>query len=110
MVNISVTTAALDKINEVMQDRQPPPIGIRIFVYNDGHGVAHSMSFTDDVSMTDEVFDIGGITFITDANSSAFLNNIVLDFVTIEASSGFVFQDRCSTRSCLTCKGACRRN
>ncbi|MDR0631136.1 MAG: iron-sulfur cluster assembly accessory protein [Holosporales bacterium] len=110
MVNILVTTAALDKISEVMQERQPPPVGIRIFVYNDGNGVAHSMNFTDEVSITDEVFDIGGITFITDANSSIFLNNVVLDFVTIDANSGFVFQEQCTTRSCLTCKGACRRN
>ncbi|MDR1597475.1 MAG: hypothetical protein LBR89_00860 [Holosporales bacterium] len=109
MTNFSVTTAALDKINEFMQERQPTPIGVRVFVYQDVTGINHSMSFADAVSITDEVFDVAGVTFITDANSSAFLNNVVLDFVTVGVSSGFVFQGGCAARSCLTCNGACRR-
>ncbi|MDR1907491.1 MAG: iron-sulfur cluster assembly accessory protein [Holosporales bacterium] len=109
MVNISVTTTALDKIGELLQEQQPSPVGVRIFVYQDETGVNHNMSFTNDISTTDEVFDVGGITFIADVNSSMFLNNIVLDFVTVGLSSGFVFQNECATRSCLTCNGMCRK-
>jgi iron-sulfur cluster assembly accessory protein len=110
MIGILVTAIALEKINEFMQERQPPPVGVRVFVFRDGARVSHSMSFTNDIDMTDEVLDIGGITFIVDPNSAAFLNNVVLDFVSVGDSSGFVFQDQCSTRSCLTCTGACGRS
>jgi Fe-S cluster assembly iron-binding protein IscA len=91
MVNFSITTSALEKINEFMLEQHPTPVGIRIFVYQNESGINHCMNFTNDISTTDNVFNIDGITFIADASSSAFLNNTVWDFITAEPHSGFIF-------------------
>ncbi|GHS95044.1 hypothetical protein AGMMS49949_09190 [Alphaproteobacteria bacterium] len=109
VLNLNITPLALDKIHEFLEQRQPLPLGIRIFVYQDLNGISHSLSFTDEVSSSDTVFDIDGITFVTDAHSAPFLANMILDFMTVGESSGFVFQNDCASasRSCLNCKGAC---
>lgn len=107
-INLSVTSPALDKIHEFLQDRQPTPVGVRIFVYQDVNGINHSMNFAEDISPADQVFDIEGVTFITDSHSAIFLNDMVLDFITMGETSGFVFQSGCSGKSCFNCRGACQ--
>lgn len=108
-LRFSVTATAMDKIQEFLEDRQPTPVGVRVFVYQDNGAIAHSMTFAESIEPTDRVFNIGGITFLTDPNSAIFLNNMILDFVTVGDSSGFVFQNACSGKSCLTCRGACQK-
>lgn len=108
-LNFSVTAAALDKLQECLQDRQPTPVGVRVFVYQNGSEIAHRMTFAEEVDPTDQVFSIGGVTFLTDAHSALFLNSMILDFVTLGTASGFVFQNACTGKSCLTCRGACQK-
>lgn len=107
--SFSVTATALDKIQECLQDRQPTPVGVRVFVYPNGTEIAHSMTFAEEIDPTDQILNIGGVTFLADAHSAIFLENMVLDFVTLGVASGFVFQSACSGKSCLTCRGACQK-
>lgn len=106
--HLSVTTTALDKIHEFLQDRQPTPLGIRVSVQKSPGGVQHGLNFVEDITPMDQIFEIGGVTFVTDPQSALFLNNMTMDFVTTDAGSGFVFQSGCSGRSCFNCRGACR--
>jgi iron-sulfur cluster assembly accessory protein len=100
----------VDKIYEFMDARQPPPLGVKIFVYSDGSGsINYSMSFVDGVDSSDTMFNIAGITFITDASSALFLNNMTLDFVEVDSVQGFVFNNDCIGKNCFNCQGACRR-
>jgi iron-sulfur cluster assembly accessory protein len=106
---LSITAIAVDKISEFIGERQPPPLGVRIFVYSDGSGgINHSMSFVDGVDSSDSMFSIAGITFITDASSAMFLNNMTLDFVEVDGVHGFVFNSDCVGKNCFNCRGACR--
>lgn len=109
LFNFSVTAIALERIHELLQDRQPTPVGVRVLVYQNGTDIAHSMTFAETIDPTDQVFNIGGIAFLTDPHSSLFLDNMILDFVTIGEASGFIFQNACSGKSCLTCRGACQK-
>jgi iron-sulfur cluster assembly protein len=108
-IALAVTSKAVEKINNFLSNKQPMPLGIRIVVYQELGGVNHSLSFVEELSSSDIVFDVDGITFVTDAHSSLFLDNMILDFVTLGNSSGFVFQNNCSAtnRSCLNCNGSC---
>jgi iron-sulfur cluster assembly accessory protein len=108
-IGLFVTAAALDKVHEILQDRQPPPLGVRIFVYQDVTGINYNMNFAEEIDPSDNILDIDGITFVADINSSIFLNNIIMDYMTIGSASGFVFQNNCNatSTSCLTCSGSC---
>lgn len=107
-INLFVTEEAILKISEFMELKDPRPLGIRIFVYNDERGnVNHSMSFVNEVNSSDIIFNIQNITFITDPNSSIFLNDITLDFISVGASQGFVFKNNCISKNCFNCNGSC---
>jgi iron-sulfur cluster assembly accessory protein len=109
-VNLSVTATAVSQINSFMAERQPIPAGVRIFVYSDEGGhVNYGMNFVDAVCSSDIMFSIAGVTFVTDAGSAIFLNGIMLDFVQVGSSQGFVFKNECLTKNCANCDGSCGR-
>lgn len=105
---ISVTTTALAKIQETLQNHLPVALGVRVFVYKTPAGVQHGLNIAEEITPTDHVFEIGDVVFVADAQSALFLNNMTLDYVSSEWGDGFVFQSGCSGKSCLQCRGACR--
>lgn len=107
-MSISVTTGALDKIQEFMQAQQPPPVGVRLFVYQTPTGVQHGLSFAASIMPSDQIFEIAGVVFVTDSQAALFLNNMTVDYVATPAGEGFVFQPGCSGKNCFQCRGACR--
>jgi iron-sulfur cluster assembly protein len=107
-IQLSLTPIAANKIMEFMEIKQPLPSGVRIFVYRDGGGnVNYGMNFIEKIDNADIIFNIAGITFVTDPNSAIFLNNITLDFVSIGVSQGFTFRNDCSSKNCFNCNGSC---
>lgn len=105
---LSVTSTALEKIKEILEERLPSSLGVRVFVYKTPTGIQQGLNVAEEITPTDQVFEIGDVVFVTDAQSALFLNNMTLDYVSSEMGSGFIFQSGCVGKSCLQCTGACR--
>lgn len=109
----TVTPAALDKINNFLKMREAKPIGIKIStsVINreGGYIFDDSLKFVDETSADDIKLEIEGINFFTTKETMNFLDNAVLDFITVGESSGFAIHrpSGCSAGGCKNCSSGC---
>src|SRR5436190_19889020 len=78
---ITMTTAAEEKIRELMQE-EPDTIGLRVYVRGGGcHGYQYGMSFESKVSDDDTVIEKGDVKVIMDSQSIPQLSDAEVDYV-----------------------------
>jgi len=98
---MSLTDAAAERINEIIEDSDKPVIGVRVGVKNAGcAGMAYTLDYVaEPVKGDDHVSDKGVEVFI-EPKATMFLLGTVMDFEQSKMSSGFTFKNPNQTGEC----------
>lgn len=98
---MSLTDAAAERVNEIIEDSGKPVIGVRVGVKNAGcAGMAYTLDYvTEAVAGDDHVSDKGVEVYI-EPKATMFLLGTVMDFEQSKMSSGFTFKNPNQTGEC----------
>lgn len=98
---MSLTSAAAERITEIIEDSDKPVIGVRVGVKNAGcAGMAYTLDYvTEPVTGDDHVSDKGVEVYI-EPKATMFLLGTVMDFEQSKMSSGFTFKNPNQTGEC----------
>ena len=98
---MSLTDAAAERMNEIIEDSDKPVIGVRVGVKNAGcAGMAYTLDYVaEPVKGDDHVSDKGVEVFI-EPKATMFLLGTVMDFEQSKMSSGFTFKNPNQTGEC----------
>ena len=97
---IAITTAAEEKIRELMQEEQDT-IGLRVYVKGGGcHGYQYGMSFESKMSEDDTVIEQGDVKVIMDSQSAPLLVGCEVDYVDALQGSGFAIKNPQAKTTC----------
>ena len=96
----TMTTAAEEKIRELMQEEQDT-IGLRVYVKCGGcHGYQYGMSFESKMSDDDTVIEKGDVKVIMDSQSAPLLIGCEVDYVDALQGSGFAIKNPQAKTTC----------
>jgi len=98
---MSLTDAAAERINEIMEDSGKPLIGVRVGVKNAGcAGQTYTLAYVEaPIAGDDHVSDKGVEVFI-EPKATLFLLGTVMDFEEDKLKSGFTFKNPNQTGEC----------
>lgn len=97
---ITMTSAAEEKVRELMQEEQDT-IGLRVFVKGGGcHGYQYGMAFESKVSEDDTVLEKGNVKIIMDSQSAPMLTGVEVDYVDTLQGSGFAIKNPQAKTTC----------
>ena len=97
---ITMSTAAEEKIRELMQE-EPDTIGLRVYVKGGGcHGYQYGMSFESKMSDDDTVIEKGDVKVIMDSQSAPLLSSCEVDYVDALQGSGFAIKNPQAKTTC----------
>lgn len=92
--DIKVTESAKQMFAELMDDADPEFESIRMYVQGGGcGGMEYSMTFSENATDLDSVFDGGTFKLIIDPVAYNFLRGCEIDYVTDNLNSSFVFRN-----------------
>ena len=91
---ITLTSAALDRIAELMGKAPPGAIGVKLSTPRRGcSGLAYSVDYVTDEHPFDEKIETPGGTFYVDGASVLYLVGSVMDWREDDFAAGFVFDN-----------------
>jgi iron-sulfur cluster assembly accessory protein len=98
---LTVTDLAAIKIQSILQERNVPDYGLRLFVAGMGcsgpqYGLALEQAARDD----DQVLETGGVKVFVDAVSAEYLSGATIDYVEGPAAGGFRIDNPNVVSSC----------
>lgn len=98
---ITVTPEASQKIQSLIDERQEPTYGLRLFVSGGGcSGMQYGMAFETEPREQDEVFESEGVKLVVDPNSLQYLVGSRVDFVNNLMGGGFAIENPNAVSSC----------
>ncbi|HEU5342052.1 iron-sulfur cluster assembly accessory protein [Edaphobacter sp.] len=98
---VTLTSAAIAKVKEIMGTQTPVPAGLRIGVVGGGcSGFQYSMSFENQAGMMDKVYRFDDLKVFVDATSAAYLQNCQVDYVETLEAAGFKFENAAVKSTC----------
>jgi iron-sulfur cluster assembly protein len=90
----TLTKAAAERVQQLMQARKTPAIGIRIGVRERGcSGNAYTLEYVNEPHPYDEQVQEKGVTIFIDPKAVLFVIGTEMDFVQEKLQSGFVFRN-----------------
>lgn len=98
---MTLTEAAAERIQDIMENADKPVTGVRVGVKNAGcAGMAYTLDYVDAAPEGDDhVFDQGVHVYV-DPKATLFLLGTVMDFKTEKMSAGFTFTNPNQTGAC----------
>ncbi len=91
---ITVTSAAAQRVRELIEKRGKPSVGIRIGVRSKGcSGLSYTIEYADERGVGDEAVEQEGVTILIDPKASLFIFGTEMDYVEEKLQSGFVFRN-----------------
>jgi iron-sulfur cluster assembly protein len=99
---VTMTSAAVVRVNVIKRKRQTPDAVLRVGVRGGGcSGLSYFMDFVDAPEDKDKLFEFDdGVTLAVDRKSYLFLNGTEIDFQSGMMKSGFEFNNPIAGRSC----------
>ena len=98
---ISITEAALNRLDLLKKKRQTPEAVLRVGVRGGGcSGLSYYMDLVDEEMEKDKIFSFGDHRIAVDRKSYLFLNGTEIDFQKTMVKTGFVFHNPLADRSC----------
>ena len=89
---ISITDRAASQIQNLLQSREKPALGIKVGVKAGGcSGLSYKFEYAEDKGQLDEVIEDKGVTVFIDPTAVMYLIGTQLDYVDEKVRSGFVF-------------------
>jgi len=91
---IRLTEAAAKRVQELLNNRGKPSLGIRIGVRSKGcSGLSYTLEYADQKQPMDEVVEQHGVTVLIDPKATLFILGTEMDYVEEKLQSGFVFRN-----------------
>ena len=91
---MTVTSAAAERAQALIESRGKPTAGIRIGVRTKGcSGLSYTLEFADKQEPMDEVVEAQGIKLLIDPKASLFLIGTEMDYEEEKLKQGFVFKN-----------------
>lgn len=91
---MSVTPAAAERVQALMDKRGKPTAGIRIGVRSKGcSGLSYTLEYADEKTAFDEVVEAHGVRLFIDPKAMMFILGTEMDYVEEQLQSGFVFRN-----------------
>jgi iron-sulfur cluster assembly protein len=98
---ITLTPTAATKVQDLLQQRGTPGIGLRLGVRGGGcSGNSYFMEFCDAESPGDEVIESNGVKLYVDLKSAVLLGGTEIDYVEGLMGAGFKFNNPNVRHSC----------
>jgi len=94
MQQIDLTQLAVEKVQEIMAQQNPQPLGLRLSVVGGGcSGFSYQMNFENQTNGIDKTFEFGGLKVFVDQASLMYLKGTKIDYVETLEGSGFKFEN-----------------
>ena len=91
---LSVTSPALEKIKEVLNEQGEDGSALRVIAVPAGNGgVQYMMTMEKEVQKDDTTLDMDGVKFLMDSDSEPFLEDATIDYVEDLTRVGFVINN-----------------
>ncbi len=98
---VSLTDAAVLKLNELTKEETNPDIGLRVYVYSGGcSGYRYGMMLEDAPTPEDKILDAGGIKVYVDGQSISLLQGSQIDYVDTLMGAGFTVNNPNAVSGC----------
>lgn len=98
---LTVTPAAMDKIQELLAARDLADHALRVFVQGGGcSGLSYGMAFENQFYPQDNVVEAGGIKLVVDPMSLEYLRGAEIDYVDSLMGGGFAINNPNAVSSC----------
>ncbi len=98
---MSLSDAAAERINEIIEDSDKPVIGLRVGIKNAGcAGVAYTMDYVSEAPAGDDHVTDKGVDVWIDPKATMYLLGTVMDFEETKMSAGFTFKNPNQTGAC----------
>lgn len=100
-LKITASTAAKEKIEDILAEENDPNKKLRIFVQGGGcAGFSYGFMFDEDLNMDDFAIDLGSIKVVVDPSSAQYLDGAEIDYKESLMSSNFVINNPNAVSSC----------
>ncbi len=91
---ITVTEAAAERVNKLLEERGKSSVGVRVGIRSKGcSGLSYTIEFADEKGPFDDVVEVGGVTILIDPKATMFILGTEMDYVEEKLESGFVFRN-----------------
>ena len=98
---MSLTDAAVERINEIIEDSDKPVIGVRVGVKNAGcAGMAYTLDYVSEPVKGDDHVSDKGVEVFIEPKATLFLLGTVMDVEETKLSSSFTFKNPNQTGEC----------
>ena len=98
---VSLTDAAVTKLQELTKEETNPDIGLRVYVYSGGcSGFRYGMMLEDQPTPEDNVLDASGIKVYVDGQSVSLLQGSQIDYVDTLMGAGFTVNKPNAVAAC----------
>jgi iron-sulfur cluster assembly protein len=98
---MSLTDAAVERINEIIADSDKPVFGVRVGIKNAGcAGQAYTLDYVDSAPPGDDHVEDKGVHVFIEPKATLFLLGTVMDFEEDILKSGFTFKNPNQTGEC----------
>jgi iron-sulfur cluster assembly protein len=99
---ITITDRAAHEVKRIVQEQKlPVATALRVGVKGGGcSGFSYTLGFDDQVSETDQVYEIDGVRVVCDPKSFLYLNGTQIDFEDNLMGRGFKFGNPNAAKSC----------
>ena len=98
---ITLTAAAADKLQSVMQEKGIDGHALRVFVSGGGcSGLSYGMTFAEGPELGDQVFQANSVMVVVDPGSIQYLNGAEIDYIDSLMGGGFRIENPNAVRSC----------
>ncbi len=89
---ITVTEAAAERVQALIDQRDKPSLGIRVGIRTKGcSGMSYILEYADEENPMDQVVDVNGVRLLIDPKAAMFILGTEMDYVEDALQSGFVF-------------------
>ena len=98
---MGLTDAAVERINEIIEDSDRPVIGVRVGIKNAGcAGMAYTLDYVSEPVPGDDHVSEKGVSVYIEPKATLFLLGTVMDYQESKLSSGFTFNNPNQTGAC----------
>ena len=97
---ITITSAAAEKVRELLDAEGNPELGLRIFVAGGGcSGLQYGMTL-DEVQDSDSIFETQGVRVLIDEMSAEYISGSEVDYVDSLMGAGFTVNNPNAVSTC----------
>src|SRR5690625_2328141 len=97
---VTLTELASTKISEIMEEREGPPLALRVYVQGGGcSGLSYGMGL-DEIHEDDLVYESRGIKVAIDPQSVQYLQGCEIDYKEALRGGGFSISNPNAVRTC----------